>query len=159
MRLLWSAARWHNSQATQDDRVVWEVNIFRGKNGNVRIVSVVLLEVEQECENPAFSNAKVFVCSRVSGPIFSNHKDVEGFRQARKTGTEWANVLRECDDVATCFVLATLANPHYEARRCEAAKHFLHLSHTIDNVMKLWKNFARVGVVLAVVAMHVLLGN
>ena len=44
--------------------------------------------------------------------------------------------MREGDDVTSCLVLATLADPHNETRGCETAKHLLHLHDAVQDAFK-----------------------
>jgi hypothetical protein len=63
------------------------------------------------------------------------------------------DVLRERDDITTSLVLTTLADPHEEARRGEAAEHFLHLSNALQHVTQLLRDIPRIGFIRVVIAM------
>lgn len=63
------------------------------------------------------------------------------------------DVLRERDDITTSLVLTTLADPHKEARRGEAAEHFFHLSNALEHVTQLVRDIPRISFIRVVIAM------
>ena len=55
--------------------------------------------------------------------------------------------MRECDDITSRLVLASLADPHNETGGCETAKHLLHLHDAIQDAFKLIRDDAGVHIV------------
>ena len=120
-------------QAMEDGIVVGQVDRVWRLDGDVLVEPVVFLQEAQQAVDLSFADAEVLEGVRISlgGQIFPYDENVKMFGKAREGGAQIGDVLRKCDDVAACFVLSALADPHQEARGCKATKHFFHLSEVM----------------------------
>ena len=98
-------------------------------------------------------NPTMFVPVRTPRVRFPDQQHVQRFRQPWESGTKGSDVLRERDHVPPGFILPAFADPHKEARRGEAAKHFLHLRQPVQNGKKFVRYRTRVCIICDSVAM------
>jgi hypothetical protein len=99
----------------QNIAIEWQINLIRRPDDDICIVWIVFFKVQEKVQD-LFSNTEVFVGGGISRTGFLNNQDIKLFREMGKSQAKMGDVLRECDDVTTHFVLTALAHPHEEAR-------------------------------------------
>jgi hypothetical protein len=145
-------------QALKNVTISREINLISRAKGDICVVTVVVLQVSEKFQHLVLSNTKVFIHRRISRTGFSNHQDIQFFRNARKCHTQRSYVLRERDNISTALVLPPSADPHDETGGGETTEHLLHLREAEQDASQVIRNDSRVGFVFGAVPMMSRLG-